>query len=158
MDWMAEQTLSPSCLVFYLGFSRKVAGLRHHTFFFDSDLDAHLRQVFEHHTMPDAPTFYVSATSLTDPSTAPPGGEAIFVLVPISYRLQEHDTAAVRAATLDLVLRRMDRALLRVGRVGPGAADGTQPEGAEGAKIFVQRLIGTRGQTAWGIAPPEPST
>ena len=33
------------------------------------------------------------------------------------------------------------------------------PMGRSGRlKSFVQRLIGTRGQTAWGIAPPEPST
>ena len=34
------QVLSPGCLLYYLGFNRRVPGLLHHTFFFDEDLDA----------------------------------------------------------------------------------------------------------------------
>ena len=35
--------------------------------------------------MSDRPTFYVTDTTVTDPSTAPEGSTSLFVLVPISY-------------------------------------------------------------------------
>ena len=60
------------------------------------------------HTLTDKPAFYVSATSKTDPSVAPPGHEAVFVLVPISYELKEKDTAEMRAQLLEHILARME--------------------------------------------------
>ena len=74
-------------ILFYLGFSRRLPKLLHHTLFFDDGLEETQRTVFEAHTLTKKPAFYVSATSKTDPKVAPPGGEAVFVLVPVSYEL-----------------------------------------------------------------------
>jgi hypothetical protein len=79
---------------------------RHHTFYFEEDLDTHLRNVFAwsppNGTYAPQPTFYVSATSKTQPDVAPPaGGETIFVLVPIHYQLNGSDTVrAVLSASM----------------------------------------------------------
>ncbi|CAD7950533.1 unnamed protein product, partial [Amoebophrya sp. A25] len=37
---------SPSVLLFYLGFNKKIPNLLHHNFFFDTDLDENLKNVF----------------------------------------------------------------------------------------------------------------
>jgi phytoene dehydrogenase-like protein len=45
--------MSPSALVFYLGVSGRVAGLRHHNLFFDESLDDHAHDIYTgEHTRP----------------------------------------------------------------------------------------------------------
>nr|BBB35234.1 beta-carotene synthase.[1] [Aurantiochytrium sp. KH105] len=105
------QVMSPSCVLFYLGFDHRIQGLTHHTFFFDRDLDAHLHAAFDTHTWAEEPVFYVSATSKTDPSVVTGQGEALFVLVPISYQLNGTDNAARREQILHTVLTRMEENL-----------------------------------------------
>ncbi len=113
-DYWQKQAMSPSVILFYLGVSRNVSKLLHHTFFFDEDLNAHLHSVFDDHVVTDKPTFYVSSTTVTDPSTAPVGSCSLFVLVPFSYHIDEdRDTQELRAHIFDLVIRRMEK------QVGP---------------------------------------
>lgn len=42
----ARQVMSPSTLLYYLGFDHQMPRLLHHTFFFETDLDEHLAHVF----------------------------------------------------------------------------------------------------------------
>lgn len=108
-----RQVLSPSTLLFYLGFDRSVPGLLHHVFYFDEDLDAHLAKVFastpQEGRYAPQPTFYVCAASKTDRDTLPANGvgEAVFVLVPVHHRLNGSDTDVARESVLGLVLDRM---------------------------------------------------
>eukprot|EP00300_Choanocystis_sp_HF-7_P039662 c5976_g1_i1.p1 GENE.c5976_g1_i1~~c5976_g1_i1.p1 ORF type:complete len:1376 (-),score=181.31 c5976_g1_i1:17-4144(-) len=109
--YWSKQVLSPSCLLFYLSFNATIPGLLHHSFFFDSDLDAHLHATFTANEHSPTPTFYVSATSKTDKSVLPPSGkgEAVFVLIPFSYRLNGTDDGKeFRKMYLDKVLARME--------------------------------------------------
>ena len=106
-----QQVLSPSVILFYLGFSKKLPQLLHHTLFFDDGLAETQRTVFEDHTLTEKPAFYVSATSKTDDSVAPEGGEAVFVLVPISYKLSQADTPKMRQELKEHVLDRMENKL-----------------------------------------------
>merc|ERR1711871_873498 len=103
-----QQVLSPSVVLFYLGFDKQLPGILHHTLFFDDGLAATERTVFEDHILTEKPAFYVSATSKTDKAVAPPGGDAVFVLVPLSYKLLKQDGPALRATLLDHVLDRME--------------------------------------------------
>jgi len=91
--------------------------LPHHTFFFDGKLDESLSAAFEEHVLEERPVFYVSSTSRVDPATAPEGGSALFILVPISYRLNGTDTQQVRDSTFDSIISWMEREL------GPLRAD-----------------------------------
>lgn len=109
--WREEAVMSPSTLLFYLGFDRKVEGLLHHTFFFSQNLQEHFDLVFSELASEAgsadriiregngfSPLFYVSATSKTDHLTAAgnssssSGGEAVFVLVPVPFRFDEYET------------------------------------------------------------------
>ena len=39
--------MSPSTILYYLGFDTEIADLLHHTFFFSSDLEEHFKLVFQ---------------------------------------------------------------------------------------------------------------
>jgi phytoene desaturase len=103
-----NQVLSPSVLLYYVGIN-KMLPLEHHTFFFDSKLDESLRASIDDHVMEKDPVFYVTSTSKVDPSTAPKGGCSLFILVPISYRLNGTDTHAVRDAVFQSIVQRMEK-------------------------------------------------
>ena len=102
-----SRTLAPSSLLFYLGVNRRCANLLHHTLFFDEDFDRHARDIYEAPAWPDRPLFYVSAPSVTDPTTAPAGCENLFVLMPVAPGLTDDD-AATRARYYDLLLTRLE--------------------------------------------------
>lgn len=107
-EYWQKQVLSPSCVLFYLGFNRRLPNLLHHTFYFDTDLEKHLEELFTTHEVSESPTFYVSATSKTDRPVAPSGGETLFVLVPFTYTFDhDSDTPQIRNTILELVLKRM---------------------------------------------------
>lgn len=83
----------PACsgVVLYLGLSRAYEQLLHHNFVFSRDPRAELEQVFRRGEPADDPTCYVCAPARTDPSVAPPGGDALYVLVHTPYRRDHHD-------------------------------------------------------------------
>jgi phytoene desaturase len=75
----AERSLSGLALL--LGLRGRTPGLAHHQIRFPADYDAELDDLFVHRRPVREPTVYVSAPGVTDPSDAPPGAEAWFVLV-----------------------------------------------------------------------------
>ncbi len=103
-----RKTMSPSSLLFYLGVRGQVDGLQHHTLFFDRDLDAHMRDVYDKPAWPDDPLFYVCAPSKTDPCVAPAGHENLFVLVPLAPGLR--DANQEREKIFHNVIRRIEQA------------------------------------------------
>ncbi len=101
------RVLAPSVLMFYLGVSRKLDNLDHHTLFFDEDLDLHAHEIYKDPRWPTRPLFYVSCTSKTDPSVAPPGHENLVLLIPIAPALK--DDEATRKRYYHLVMDRLER-------------------------------------------------
>ena len=72
------------CVLAYLGVQGELPELAHHSLFFSQDWNEDFRAVF-----PKTPgnnyskSIYVSRTSATDPATAPPGHENLFILIPV---------------------------------------------------------------------------
>jgi phytoene dehydrogenase-like protein len=56
-------------------------GLHHHTIVFPADYDAEFDDLFVHRRPAREPTAYLSVSSVSDPSQAPPGAANAFVLV-----------------------------------------------------------------------------
>ncbi len=106
-SYWSSRVLAPSALIYYLGVRGRVDGLRHHTLFFDEDLDGHARDLYDDQRWPERPLFYVCAPSRTDPSVAPPDCENLFVLVPVAPGLHEENETADRY--YDLVMERIER-------------------------------------------------
>ncbi|MFW6338751.1 MAG: phytoene desaturase family protein [Alkalispirochaetaceae bacterium] len=101
-----RRSLAPGVLNFYIGLNKKFESFAHHTFFFDSDWDAHFKAVYERPGWLEKPLFYVHVPSITDPESAPEGKEAVFILVPIAPGLEE--TEETRKRYLDEVVGRIE--------------------------------------------------
>ena len=83
----------PACsgVVFYLGLKKRYDHLLHHNFVFSRDPDLEFRAIYERGQPAPDPTCYVCAPAATDPSVAPTGGEALYVLVHTPYLRSGHD-------------------------------------------------------------------
>ena len=77
------EKLEPSCsgFVLLLGVRGDYPELAHHNIFFSRDYRAEFESIFERHEPASDPTIYVSCTSRSDPTQAPPGHLNMFVLV-----------------------------------------------------------------------------
>ena len=103
-----NRTMAPSCLIYYVGLNRKVKNLLHHSLFFDVDFQQHGNEIYSDPKWPTEPLFYLSATSVTEPETAIPGGETLFFLIPVAAGLQG-DTEALRDVYFDKILNRFEQ-------------------------------------------------
>lgn len=108
-DYWNSRKMAPSCLIFYLGLSKKIEGLEHHNLFFDEDLKAHGKEIYENPQWPKNPLFYVCVTSKTDEGVAPVGSENLFVLMPIAPGIE--DTHEIREKYFSLLIGRMENHL-----------------------------------------------
>lgn len=87
-----SRTFAPSCLIYYLGFDRTIPHLKHHTLFFEHDLDAHIKSIYEDKGWPEQPLFYACCPSKTDPGVAPEGHENIFLLMPLATGITDEES------------------------------------------------------------------
>ncbi len=70
----------------YLGMRRRYEGLLHHNVVFGRDYKGSFDDIFERFRVPEDPSFYVNAPAHTDASLAPPGKDALYVLVPVPHQ------------------------------------------------------------------------
>lgn len=102
-----SRVMAPGCLVYYVGINKKIKNLKHHSLFFDVPFAPHARDIYTQPRWPESPLFYVSATSVTDPSQAPEGGENLFFLVPVAAGM-DGDNEALRKKYFDLLISRFE--------------------------------------------------
>ena len=74
-----------STIMFYWGVDKQYPQIAHHNVFLGGDYKASFDQIFEDHTLPEVPSFYVHAPARTDPAAAPEGQETLYVLVPVGH-------------------------------------------------------------------------
>jgi phytoene desaturase len=101
-----SRTLSPSCLIYYIGLNKKIPGIQHHNLFFDEDFELHAREIYTDPKWPHKPLFYISCASKTDSSVAPENCENLFFLMPIAPGLDDND--AIREQYFDLMTSRFE--------------------------------------------------
>ena len=104
------RVMAPGCLLYYVGLNKKLPNILHHSLFFDTSFEVHGKEIYETKEWPSDPLFYVSATSVTDPSTAPEGCENLFLLVPVAAGL-ENDTEELRNTYFDRIITRLEKHL-----------------------------------------------
>lgn len=102
-----KRRLAPSCLIYYIGINKKVDGLEHHNLFFDEDLVAHGKEIYDNPKWPEKPLFYACVPSKTEDDVAPENCENIFLLIPIAPGLD--DTQEMRGHYFDLILKRLEK-------------------------------------------------
>jgi phytoene desaturase len=129
---------SVSGLALLLGLRGATPGATHHEIRFPADPEAELDDLYVHRRPVRDPTIYVSAPGVTDPSDAPDGGEAWFVLVnapavgdAADWAGAEHalvDRLGVRERLVELVRRTPADLERETGALG-GAIYGAAPHG-----------------------------
>lgn len=102
-----RKTFAPSCLLFYIGFDKKLKNVEHHNLFFDTDFELHAQEIYDEPSWPSDPLFYANFPSVTDVSMAPSGAETGFFLVPIAPALE--DTPELREQYFDLIMDRFQK-------------------------------------------------
>ncbi len=77
----------PACsgVVLYLGLNKKYDHILHHNFVFSKDPHEEFDYIYRQGKPAPDPTAYVCAPSISEPAVAPPGGEALYILVHTPY-------------------------------------------------------------------------
>jgi phytoene desaturase len=101
-----KRVMAPSSLIFYLGINKQIKNLLHHTLFFDEDFKKHASEIYDNPQWPTAPQFYVSCTSKSDATVAPPGNENILILIPVATGLEDNEK--IRTKYFDEVINRLE--------------------------------------------------
>lgn len=106
-NYWDKKIFAPSSLLFYVGFDKKIENVSHHTLFFDTDFDAHAREIYDNPKWPIDPLFYANFTSLSDETSAPEGKEAGFFLIPLAPGIK--DTLELREEYFDKIMDRFEK-------------------------------------------------
>ena len=87
----------PACsgVVLYLGLDRAYDHLLHHDFVFSRNPEEEFEAIYHKGEPAPDPTCYICAPARTDPTVAPPGGEALYILVHTPYLRPHHDWKAM---------------------------------------------------------------
>lgn len=88
-----RRSYEPACsgVVLYLGLNKSYDHLLHHDFVFSRDPHEEFDSIYNKGEPAPDPTCYLASTARTEPATAPPGGDALYVLVHTPYLRPHHD-------------------------------------------------------------------
>ena len=143
-EYWNKRTMAPSCLLYYIGVNKKLKNILHHTLFFDTDFGVHGKEIYDSPAWPTDPLFYVSATSVTDKTTAPIGSENLFFLIPVASGLQR-DTEELRDKYFDKIVKRFEE------KIGEKIIDNIVYKKSYSVSNFVHDYNSFRGN-AYGLA------
>ena len=96
---------TPSALLVYAALEERYTDLLHHEFLMPADLRATCDDIFRRGQIPEDPAIYLCAPGATDPTMAPPGKEALYLLVPAPSLAGSVDWAGERNAIVDRALQ-----------------------------------------------------
>ncbi len=139
-----KRILAPGGLLYYIGLNKRLSGITHHSLFFDVDFDNHGKEIYESKQWPGDPLFYVSATSVTDDTTAPAGCENLFFLIPVAAGLSGDDEK-LREKYFEKIIRRFEK------RIGQKVKEHIIYKRSFGPSDFVNDYNAYKGN-AYGLA------
>ncbi len=101
----------PACsgVVLYLGLNKRYEHLAHHDFVFSRDAHEEFHHIYDLGEPAPDPTCYLASTSQTEPATAPPGGDALYILVHTPYLRPHHDWSTMLPAYRQVILDKLKR-------------------------------------------------
>ena len=110
-DFEHRRSYEPACsgVVLYLGLKHGYEHLAHHDFVFSRDPHEEFHAIYEKGEVAPDPTCYLAATSETDPSSAPQGGEALYVLVHTPYLRPGQDRKKMFPGYRQVILDKLKR-------------------------------------------------
>jgi diapolycopene oxygenase len=106
-----KRDYEPACsgVVLYLGLNKRYDHIAHHDFVFSRDAHEEFHHIYDLGEPAPDPTCYLAATAATDPTSAPAGGEALYVLVHTPYLRSHHDWSKMFPAYRQVILDKLKR-------------------------------------------------
>ena len=104
---VASRPVRASCCT--SGLDRGYEHLLHHNFVFSRDPEEEFDSIYHRGEPAPDPTCYVAAPARTEPGVAPPGGEALYVLVHTPYLRPHHDWKQMLPAYRQIILDKLAR-------------------------------------------------
>lgn len=98
-----------SLFVVYFGTDRTYPHLPHHSIILGPRYEGLLRDIFDRRVVADDFSLYLHAPTRTDPSLAPPGCEAFYVLSPVPHLGGGQDWDAIKDEYADRILASLER-------------------------------------------------
>ncbi len=139
-----QRVLAPSSLLYYVGLNKRLDNIRHHMLFFDAPFEQHAEEIYTTQEWPTHPLFYVCASSVTDDTAAPAGGENLFFLIPVAAGLTGDDEA-LRNRYFEQILQRFEQ------RIGQNVSDSIVFRQSFANSNFIQEYNSFKGN-AYGLA------
>ena len=109
---MNRMDYSMGLFVYYFGSKKQYKDVAHHTIFFGNSYEEHLNKIFERKILSEDISYYLHRPSATDPSMAPSGQDAFYVLVPVPNNLSNINWSKEGEKFKNLILEKMDKSVL----------------------------------------------
>jgi phytoene desaturase len=106
---IARKKFSCSTFMMYLGVEGTF-DLPHHSIHIAADYERNLDEIERQHVLSADPSFYVQNASVTDPSLAPRGMSALYVLAPVTHQHANVDWTRERERFRALMLKQIAKA------------------------------------------------
>jgi len=108
--FLQRRRYEPACsgVVLYLGLDKRYEQLIHHNFVFSHDPHEEFAAIYHRGEPAPDPTCYVCAPAVTEPEVAPPGGEALYVLVHTPYLRPHHDWSKMFAPYRRRIIEKLE--------------------------------------------------
>ncbi|MGD0061093.1 MAG: phytoene desaturase family protein [Verrucomicrobiia bacterium] len=103
---IAQKKFSCSTFMMYLGIEGRCDHLAHHNIYVAKDYQRNLDEIERLHILSD-PSFYVENPSITDPTMAPAGKSALYVLAPVTHQHPNVDWSRERDRFRALMYRQL---------------------------------------------------
>jgi phytoene desaturase len=103
---------SMSLFVWYFGTSRRFDDVPHHTMVLGPRYERLLDDIFRHKRLTHDFSLYLHRPTATDPTMAPPGGDAFYALVPVPHLDSRTDWGAEAEPYRERVAERLERTVL----------------------------------------------
>ncbi len=103
---------SMGLFVYYFGSKKQYKDVAHHTIYFGNSYKEHLNKIFEKKILSEDISYYLHRPSATDPSMAPKGQDAFYVLVPVPNNLSQINWLNKGEEFRSLILDKMDKSVL----------------------------------------------
>jgi phytoene desaturase len=106
-----KKGFEPACsgVVLYLGLNKRYDHLAHHCFVFSRDAEEEFDAIYKKGEPAPDPTAYLAATSCSDDTAAPAGGEALYVLVHTPHLRPHHDWSTMFPKYRQTILDKLKR-------------------------------------------------
>lgn len=150
------RSYTPACsgVVLYLGLTRQYPHLAHHDFLFSQDSQREFDDIYNRGVPADDPTLYLAVPSRTEEEgvQAPPGCEAMYVLVHTPYLRPGHDWRNADGSPGPLLRRYRETILAKLRRFGMEDLDEHIAVERHLTPSDIDRMYNAEGGAIYGLA------